>query len=74
MDVTVQLYAGLRHNRFTARQHTCAESATVQSLLDELNIHSSQVGIVVVNQQCGYPDHALHDGDRVCVYPVIGGG
>ena len=74
MTITVHLYAGLRHNRFTERRHTCSGAATIQTLLDELDIHHSQVGIVVVNQQRCHPTHPLCEGDRVCVYPVIGGG
>jgi molybdopterin converting factor small subunit len=52
-----------------------AEGATVQKLLEnELGVPPDEVKIVFVNGITRRFDHVLADGDRVGIFPPVGGG
>ena len=74
MDVDVTLFPPLRENRFSKRQMSLAEPATVQSLLDTLVIDRDQVESIYVNGKEATFDQHLQAGDRITFLPFIGGG
>ena len=74
MDVDVTLFPPLRGNRFSKRQMSLAEPATVQSLLDKLIIDRDQVESIYVNGKEATFDQHLQAGDRITFLPFIGGG
>ena len=47
---------------------------TVKDLLKELNIDKREVKVVFVNGVHASLDAPLRDGDRVGIFPAIGGG
>jgi molybdopterin converting factor small subunit len=52
-----------------------AEGTTVQKFLkDELGVPPDEVKIVFVNGITRRFDHVLADGDRVGIFPPVGGG
>jgi molybdopterin converting factor small subunit len=52
-----------------------AEGTTVQKFLkDELGVPLDEVKIVFVNGITRRFDHVLADGDRVGIFPPVGGG
>ena len=74
MDVVVTLFPPLRDNRFSKSEVTLAESATVQSLLDELVSDREQVESIYVNGKEATFDQRLNAGDRITFLAFIGGG
>ena len=66
MDVDVTL--------FSNRTVTLSESATVQSLLDQLEIDGQEVESIYVNGKEANFDKHLNGGDRITFLPSIGGG
>ena len=81
--VEVRLYATLRKyhpegkNSEPGEALVCelAEGTTVQKLLEnELGVPPGEVKTVFVNGLSRRFDHALADGDRVGIFPPVGGG
>lgn len=57
-----------------AIQMTLVVGASVSCLLDELGIPREHVRVAFVNNRAQRLDHQLADGDRVGLFPPIGGG
>jgi molybdopterin converting factor small subunit len=79
MRVTVKLFATLA--RFspdglsgTPFELNLPESATVQTLVEQLGIPSEEIKISFVNGLIRDPDWVLKQGDEVGIFPPIGGG
>jgi len=74
MRVLVNLYSGLRIDRFAEAEVELPEGAAVADLLDKLQIPLQDVGIVVVNARSGTFQQKLQADDRITLIPPIGGG
>lgn len=74
MRVLVNLYSGLRIDRFAEAEVELPEGAAVADLLDKLQILLQDVGIVVVNARSGTFQQKLQADDRITLIPPIGGG
>lgn len=74
MRVLVNLYSGLRIDRFAEAEVELPEGAAVADLLDKLQIQLQDVGIVVVNARSGTFQQKLQADDRITLIPPIGGG
>jgi molybdopterin synthase sulfur carrier subunit len=48
--------------------------ATVGQLVEKLGLPADQVKVVFVNHTVREEGHELEDGDRVAVFPPVGGG
>jgi molybdopterin synthase sulfur carrier subunit len=79
MNVEVRLYAGLRDDPARASGDALSvpltEEATLSDLLAHLGIQQDLVHLAIVNGRILY-DRAtrLADGDRVALFPPVGGG
>ncbi|CCO24256.1 MoaD/ThiS family protein [Maridesulfovibrio hydrothermalis] len=51
-----------------------AEGETVHGVLDRVGIPIDEVKIIFINGVSSAIDAALSDGDRVGVFPAVGGG
>jgi molybdopterin converting factor small subunit len=51
-----------------------AEGETVRSLCDRLGIPSEKIKMVMVNGRSSSLDHSIVEGDRVGLFPPVGGG
>ena len=75
-QVTVKLYATLR--RFVDGkpivEAPIAPGDTVGRLLEKLGVPADEIRILFVNNRHATSDRPLADGDRVGVFPAIGGG
>jgi molybdopterin synthase sulfur carrier subunit len=74
--ITVHLHASLRRKRSETGipgPHL-TKAATVGRLLDELGISETEAAMMFVNGQRAAADAAIHDGDEVRVFPLVGGG
>lgn len=73
MPLTVKCYATLACHQPTAEvPHVAGE--TVDGLIKRLGVNKADVKVVFVNSAHAEDDRVLHDGDRVGVFPAVGGG
>jgi molybdopterin converting factor small subunit len=79
ITVEARLYATLR--RFTpelglgeALSLDLEEGTTVGQLVQQLGLPEDEVKVVFVNGISRDGDHVLADGDRVGIFPPVGGG
>ncbi|MGM0652943.1 MAG: MoaD/ThiS family protein [Bacillota bacterium] len=79
MEVSVVLYATLTryhpgdkgNNPFTVEM---PEGATVKDLLKEIGIKESETKQVFINHKTRPDDFVLEDGQKVAIFPPVGGG
>ena len=74
MNVEVELFEPLKCRRPADGRVRLADGARVSDLLAALGIGVDAVGVLMVNRQDGRFDQELHDGERVTIIPLIGGG
>ena len=74
MRVRVKLFATLQKKGLQGGDVELSCGATVQSLLNRLNIGVADVGILVVNARDATFDQVLKEADVVTIIPPIGGG
>lgn len=77
--VEVRLYASLRkyHPSLGSNEAFLIElddKANLGSLLDKLKIPKQELGILMVNGKWQKESYLLQDGDRIGIFPLIGGG
>ena len=77
--VEVRLYAGLRqYHPNPGNKETffieVEDKAKLGSLLDGLKLPKQELGIAMVNGKWAKEDYVLQDGDRIGLFPLIGGG
>ena len=77
MKVEVRLYATLR--RYAAASNgvmtaELAEGTTVAGLMHHFGIDPAEVQLFMVNGMHSQPEQRLMDGDRVGLFPPVGGG
>ena len=74
--IQVNLYASLR--RYGGGSPTVevdvAPGTTVGQVLDELRIPFGETRILFVDHRAAAPEHTLSGGEKVAVFPSIGGG
>ncbi|MBN2552533.1 MAG: MoaD/ThiS family protein [Spirochaetales bacterium] len=74
--ISISLYAMLRKQRpdLAGAGRIATGAATVRQLLEQMRIAGAEEVIVFVNGKRAAPDAELRDGDRVGVFPILGGG
>ncbi|MFA6505810.1 MAG: MoaD/ThiS family protein [Treponemataceae bacterium] len=74
MKITVRLFATLREGRGKELNLETLEHTTPRDLMTRLSIPESEVAILLVNGRDGRADGILEEGDRVSLFPPVGGG
>jgi molybdopterin synthase sulfur carrier subunit len=74
MQVAVKLFAGFQKGRFVADQLDLPDGATVQSVVDRLEIPADEVGVMMVNGRHVGFDQPLSADVVLAIFPVVGGG
>jgi molybdopterin synthase sulfur carrier subunit len=74
MTIAVRLFATLREGRGKELALEVPASATPRVILGRLEIAEKDVAILLVNGRDGDPGAPLEDGDRVSLFPPVGGG
>lgn len=75
MHVTVKCFATL--NRFQPAEseaYPFAQGETVADLISRLGIAQKDVAVLFVNGVHAQPEQTLAHGDRVGLFPAVGGG
>ena len=74
IDIEVRLFATFRHGRFGMKRLRFHETPTVGDLCKHLAIAQQDVAIRMVNGHEAAVDQPLQQGDRVSLFPAVGGG
>ena len=74
MLVEVKLFATFRQGRFKKSQLELEDRSCLSDLLEQLDIPSQEVGILLVNGRDSSPDCVLSQNDQVSIFPALGGG
>lgn len=74
MKVTVKLFASFQAGRFNLEIRDYPDQTQIGTVVRELNIPESEVGILLLNAVHAKMDQALADGDVLAIFPLVGGG
>lgn len=74
MKISVHLQSILREGRFKAAEIDAPSGCTTGALIDLLGIPRSRIGIIVVNRADATFEQMLVQGDKVTLFPPLGGG
>ena len=80
MKIELRLFASLSRYRSLDRDSKLAqtieipEGSTIGSLIEFLGIPPDTVKIVFINGIHAHVDDAIHEGDRIGIFPPIAGG
>lgn len=79
MAIDVMLSSALRpyvpdYDPLKGMQIEAKPGMTVLGLVDRLGIPAKEVKIVMLNNKAAPLDSAIKDGDRVGLFPAVGGG
>ena len=74
MELTVKLFATLRHGRFKEQVIEFDTEITVDQAIKFLAIPEEEISLIMVNGILVNKVHMLKDGDPLALFPPIGGG
>jgi len=79
MPVEVRVYAMLRNYLREEERHEVLAvelppGSTVADLIACLGLPAHEVKVVFINHRAVPPEHALAEGDRVGIFPLVAGG
>lgn len=74
MNVKIKLVGIFQIGRFKESVHVYPSATRVREIVDELGIPSPLLGIVLINDMHAGIEDVLHDGDTVCLLPLLDGG
>ncbi len=74
MEIEVRLFASFRQNRFKRRRRTYPKGTTVHDIVVSLHIPPEEVGVTMLNSRLCSLDAIPAQGDRLAIFPLIGGG
>ena len=57
-----------------AARYPIGEDTSIQDVIEDLHIPDNQAKLVFVNGRKAAKDSRLHDGDRLGIFPPVGGG
>jgi sulfur-carrier protein len=74
MQITVKLFANFRHGRFSTSIQAFPAGTHISEVIHFQQIRAAEIGTIMLNNRHADPDHLLQDGDRLALFPLIGGG
>lgn len=74
MRLTVKLFASLRDGRFDEREMDAPEGAVIGDLSAMIGVKSEEMAVIFVNNRHAELTSTLHEGDRLAIFPPVGGG
>lgn len=74
MHITISLHGVFRINRFKEKACTYPNDSSVQSIIDDLQISTTLLGIILINGTHAQPEDILTDGDTLMLLPLLDGG
>jgi len=74
VKITVKLYAVLQVGRFKENDLDCPVGSKVVDVVNDLELPSEHVDILLVNGRHVDGEHLLRDGDILSLLPMVEGG
>ena len=74
MRLNVKLFASLRDGRFDERDLEFAEGSRVRDVVKTSGIPEGEVAVIFINARHAELETVLRDGDRLSIFPPVGGG
>lgn len=74
MRLEVRLFASFREGRDKKVFIDNEDITTIEQVLDQINITSEEVALLLLNGFDGSVDRELKDGDVLSLFPPVGGG
>ncbi len=79
MNIEINLFASLsRYKPENTGGHSwvevCRDGTTILDFLHQLNVPEEKVKLIFLNGKHAKRQSVLHDGDRLGVFPPVGGG
>jgi len=74
MQITVKLFASFRKDRFIAASREVANGTCIADIINMLQIPAGEIGTIMLNNRHSEPGHQLQEGDRLALFPLVGGG
>ena len=74
MNVKIKLVGIFQIGRFKEAVHEYPSATRVREIVEELGIPDPLLGIVLINDIHAGIEDVLHDGDTVCLLPLLDGG
>lgn len=74
IEIKVKLIGAFRIERFKEEIRELPTGTRVQEIVDDLQIPSRALGIVLINGIHARAEDTLQDGDTLSLLPILGGG
>jgi molybdopterin synthase sulfur carrier subunit len=74
MQITVKLFANFRNGRFSTSIQEFQDGTRISDVIQFQQIQAAEIGTIMLNNKHANPDRPLQDGDRLALFPLIGGG
>jgi len=74
MQITVKLFASFRKDRFITANREVAVGTCIAEVISMLQIPAAEIGTIMLNNRHADPGQQLHEGDRLALFPLVGGG
>ena len=74
MRLSVRLFASLRDGRFDERGMDVPEGSVIGDLCAVIDVKSEEMAVIFVNNRHAELTSTLHEGDRLAIFPPVGGG
>ena len=74
MQIIVKLFATYQVGRFKKELRHYPACATVQTVVEELDLGANMLGSVLINGRVADLDRELTDCDIVALFPLVAGG
>ena len=74
MQIIVKLFATYQVGRFKKELMNYPACATVQTVIEELELGENRLGSVLINGRVADLDQGLTDGDILALFPLVAGG
>ena len=74
MQITVKLFAHFRVGRFITAVQEFPVGTRIAEVIHLLQIQPTEIGTIMLNSRHAEPERELWDGDRLALFPLVGGG
>lgn len=79
MKVSIHLFASFRVGRFDQQQREYCDGTTLQEVIDDIGVDigiesKNEIGMVLVNGRHAALNQVMKEGDRLSLFPLVGGG
>jgi molybdopterin converting factor small subunit len=73
--INIRLFASLKkYTPVSSEKYTISPEMTVRCLLKQLGLPTSEVKLIFINGEKGELSSVLSGGERVGIFPPVGGG